>query len=152
MSDSSRPHGLQPTRLFRPWDFPGKSTGVGCHHLLLISHTPIQNKKLPKEGGKKVVHPHHPVFKVCQRNPTWYPKTKQISLKEPQDIYLSFEKTFELSTSQNSSLSHPRLTHSEASPHLLSPHSNSPSNPNSGFFYSSLSATALPILQHKGLT
>ena len=34
MSDSSRPHGLQPTRLPHPWDFPGKSTGVGCHHLL----------------------------------------------------------------------------------------------------------------------
>ena len=34
MSDSSRPHGLQPTRLFRPWDFPGKSIGVGCHCLL----------------------------------------------------------------------------------------------------------------------
>ena len=36
MSDSSRPHGLQPTRLLRPWDFPGKSTGVGCHCLLRI--------------------------------------------------------------------------------------------------------------------
>ena len=24
------PHGLQPTRLHHPWDFPGKSTGVGC--------------------------------------------------------------------------------------------------------------------------
>jgi len=24
MSDSSQPHGLQPTRLFRPWDFPGR--------------------------------------------------------------------------------------------------------------------------------
>ena len=34
MSDSSQPHGLQPTRLFRPCDFPGKSTGVGCHFLL----------------------------------------------------------------------------------------------------------------------
>ena len=22
---------IQPTRLLRPWDFPGKSTGVGCH-------------------------------------------------------------------------------------------------------------------------
>ena len=29
-----RLHGLQPTRLLRPWDFPGKSTGVGCHCLL----------------------------------------------------------------------------------------------------------------------
>ena len=34
VSDSSRPHGLQPTRLPHPWDFPGKSTGVGCHRLL----------------------------------------------------------------------------------------------------------------------
>ena len=29
------PHGLQRTRPLRPWDFPGKSTGVGCHCLLL---------------------------------------------------------------------------------------------------------------------
>ena len=28
------PHGLHPTRLLRPWDFLGKSTGVGCHCLL----------------------------------------------------------------------------------------------------------------------
>ena len=32
--DSLGPHGLQPTRLLRPWDFPGKRTGVGCHRLL----------------------------------------------------------------------------------------------------------------------
>ena len=29
-----RPHGLQPSRLLPPWDFPDKSTGVGCHCLL----------------------------------------------------------------------------------------------------------------------
>ena len=29
MSDSLRPHGLQPTRLLSPWDFPGMGTGVG---------------------------------------------------------------------------------------------------------------------------
>ena len=34
VSDSWRPDGLQPTRLLCPWDFPGKSTGVGCHCLL----------------------------------------------------------------------------------------------------------------------
>ena len=37
VSDSLRPHGLQPIRLLRPWDFPGKSTGVGCHRLLHAS-------------------------------------------------------------------------------------------------------------------
>ena len=36
-SDSQRPSGLQPTRLLRPWDFPGKSTRVGCHCLLRVT-------------------------------------------------------------------------------------------------------------------
>ena len=26
-----QPHGLEPTRLLHPQDFPGKSSGVGCH-------------------------------------------------------------------------------------------------------------------------
>ena len=34
VSDSSRPNGPQPSRLLHLWDFPGKSTGVGCHRLL----------------------------------------------------------------------------------------------------------------------
>ena len=34
VSDSVRPHRRQPTSLPRPWDFPGKNTGVGCHFLL----------------------------------------------------------------------------------------------------------------------
>ena len=29
-------YGLQPTRLLCPWDFQGKSTGVGCHSLLCL--------------------------------------------------------------------------------------------------------------------
>ena len=38
MSDSVRPHRRQPTRLPCPWDFPGGSTGVGCHCLLWNLH------------------------------------------------------------------------------------------------------------------
>ena len=34
VSDSVRPHGLQPTRLLSPWDSPSKNTGVGCHFFL----------------------------------------------------------------------------------------------------------------------
>ena len=34
MSNSLRPHGLQPARLLCPWDFTGNNTGVGCHFLL----------------------------------------------------------------------------------------------------------------------
>ena len=36
VSDPKRPHGLQSSRLLCPWDFPGKSTGVGCHCLLQL--------------------------------------------------------------------------------------------------------------------
>ena len=36
MSDSLQPHGLQPANLLHPWEFPGKSTGVGCHSLLRL--------------------------------------------------------------------------------------------------------------------
>ena len=36
MSESWRPHGLHPTRLLRPWEFSGKSIGVGCHRLLWL--------------------------------------------------------------------------------------------------------------------
>ena len=34
MFDSVRSLRRQPTRLPRPWDSPGKNTGVGCHFLL----------------------------------------------------------------------------------------------------------------------
>ena len=50
MSNSSRPHGLQPTRLLHPWDFPGKSTGVGCH-CLLQKHLKLNLNKY-KIGGQ----------------------------------------------------------------------------------------------------
>ena len=34
LSDSLRPHGLQPSRLLCPWNSPGRNIGVGCHFLL----------------------------------------------------------------------------------------------------------------------
>ena len=34
MSNSLRPHGLQPTKLLCPWNSPGKNTGVSCHTFL----------------------------------------------------------------------------------------------------------------------
>ena len=33
VSDPQQPHRLQPTRLLRPWGFPGQGTGVECHTL-----------------------------------------------------------------------------------------------------------------------
>ena len=34
VSNSVQPHRRQPTKVPRPWDSPGKNTGVGCHVLL----------------------------------------------------------------------------------------------------------------------
>ena len=47
LPDSYRPHELQTTRLPHPWDFPGKSTGVGCHHLLWTIRT-VKCKRIPQ--------------------------------------------------------------------------------------------------------
>ena len=43
VSNSVRPHRQQPTRLPRPWDSPGKNTGVGCHF-------PLQSMKVKSES------------------------------------------------------------------------------------------------------
>ena len=55
MSDSLRPHGLQPASLLCPWDFPGKNTGVGCHsHLQEIF--PIQGSNLSLLHCRQVLY------------------------------------------------------------------------------------------------
>ena len=41
VSDSSRPHGLQPAWLLLPWDFPGKSTGVGAIAFSVPAHNHV---------------------------------------------------------------------------------------------------------------
>ena len=48
VSDSVRPHRQQPTRLPRPWDSPGKNTGVGCHFLLQCMKGKVKVKSLSR--------------------------------------------------------------------------------------------------------
>ena len=43
-----RPHRRQPTRLPRPWDSPGKKTGVGCHFLLQCMKWKVKVKSLSR--------------------------------------------------------------------------------------------------------
>ena len=49
VSDSSWPHGLQPTRIFHPWDFPGKSTGLACHCLLPVDVSLSKLREIGKD-------------------------------------------------------------------------------------------------------
>ena len=44
MSNSVQPRRRQPTRLPRPWDSPGKNTGVGCHFLLQCTKVKSESK------------------------------------------------------------------------------------------------------------
>ena len=63
MSDSVRPHGLEPPRLLCPRNFPGKSTGVGCHFLLLEYLLKMQKKRVTgvwEESGGGMRGEHNP--------------------------------------------------------------------------------------------
>ena len=100
MSDSVRPHRRQPTMLPRPWDSPGKSTGVGCHCLLrtvaLISHN---SKVMLKILQAKIQHYVNSEFKMlklvsekaeepgsnCQ-HPLDHQKSKRVPEKKKKSI------------------------------------------------------------------
>ena len=60
LSNSLRPHGLEPTRVLCPWDFPGKNTGAGCH-FLLQGIFPIQGSNLGLLCCEQTLYPlsHH---------------------------------------------------------------------------------------------
>ena len=85
MSESSRPRGLQPTRLLHPWGFPGKSTRVGCDFLLQeIFPTQGSNPGLPhcRQMLYRLNHPGslNRAFPICPSCPLGH-------------CYLSFSKT-----------------------------------------------------------
>ena len=52
-SDSLRPHGLGPSRLPRPWGFPGKSTGVGFAY---VTHNKSFKRKKAPESLEAFIH------------------------------------------------------------------------------------------------
>ena len=60
VSDSLWPHGLWPTRLLSPLDFPGKNTSVG-YHFLLQGIFPTQGSNPPCLLSllhcKRILHP-----------------------------------------------------------------------------------------------
>ena len=67
--------GLQPTRLLRPWDFPGKNTGVGYHFLL---HSEIKNRC--KDCG---IHHPSPAPSLANRGTLTAPDVKGLLRQEP---------------------------------------------------------------------
>ena len=70
--DSSPPHGLQPIRLLRLWNFPGKSTGVGCHCLLREERT--EGPKVEREKAHHIQGPggFHVTFTFTCQEPNFH--------------------------------------------------------------------------------
>jgi len=78
LSDSQRPHGLKLTRLLHPWDFPGKSTGVGCHCLICQYSILMHIYGIYKDGNDnpvcetaKETQCIEQSFEVCGRGRGW---------------------------------------------------------------------------------
>ena len=68
MSDSLRPHGLQPTRFLHPCNFPGKNTGVGCQE---GSPGDLPEPEIkPRSLTLQAEPPGKPKVKVTQSYPT----------------------------------------------------------------------------------
>ena len=96
MSDPQRPHGLQPTRFLCPWDFPGKSTGVGCHCLLRVKDIvfPVIMDGCESWTTKKAEHQRIDAFELwCWRRlwriPWTARRSNQSILKEISPEYSS---------------------------------------------------------------
>ena len=57
VSNSLQPNGLQPPRFLHLWDFPGESTGVGCHFLLQGRLFPTQGSNLGLLHCRQTLYP-----------------------------------------------------------------------------------------------
>ena len=110
MSDSLWPHGLYPTRLLHPWDFPGKNTGVSCHFLL--------QGIFPTQGSNPGL-PHCKQMLYClSHQESYHPVTQVISFSTPIWIHLEINLLHLQNRPQNSAISfHPQYP----SPSSLSP-------------------------------
>ena len=62
MSDSVRPLRPQPTRLPRPWDPPGKNTGVGCHFLL--QYMKVKSESEVTQASSSMVYTVHGILQA----------------------------------------------------------------------------------------
>ena len=67
VSNSLQPHGLQPTRLHGPWDFPCKNIGVGCHSFSRDLPNPGIKPMSPALQAEHLKHctTRGPIFSTC---------------------------------------------------------------------------------------
>ena len=76
MSNSVRPHRRHPTRLPRPWDSPGKNTGVGCHFLLQCMKVESEKWKWSLSVVSNSVRPHR--LQPTRLLPPWIFQAREV--------------------------------------------------------------------------
>ena len=90
MSDSVWPHRWQPTRLPRPWDSPGKNTGVGCQFLLqcmkVKSESEVTQLCLTLSDPMNCSLPGSSVHGIFQARLLWVPGKSRVPLLSPLDL------------------------------------------------------------------
>ena len=73
VSDSVRPHTRQPTRLPRPWDSPGKITGVGCNFLPQCIKVKNESEVAPAQIQLRSLHESRYYFDGMYWRRQWHP-------------------------------------------------------------------------------
>ena len=98
---SVRPHRRQPTRLPRPWDSPGKNTGVSCHFLLQCMKV-----KSESEVAQSCPTLATPWTAACQAPPSMGFSRQEywsgVPLPSPTSLYYLLLKTHTHTHTQNS--------------------------------------------------
>ena len=101
-----QPHELEPARLLRLWDFPGKNTGVGCHFLFHgIFLTQGWNLGLP-HWRQTLYHLSHPKFwlKVDNAPREWATDNGALTVRQKQNSRESMLNIFSTSRSSQAPL------------------------------------------------
>ena len=111
MSVSVRHHRRQPTRPPRPWDPPGKNTGVGCHFLLqrmkVKSESEVAQSCPTPSDPMDCSLPGSSVHGICQARvlewgaiaiSQYYHRTHKIASVFTEKSFMISEKHFEFET------------------------------------------------------
>ena len=118
-----RPHRWQPTRGPRPWDSPGKNTGVGCHFLLQCMKVKSESEvaqSCPTLRDPWTAAYQAPLSTGFSRQEYWSgvplsslkctevpSKTGPGFVQFPRAVYLSIKFSFPESTNRHSEASYP---------------------------------------------
>ena len=113
--DPQWPHGLQPSRLLCPWDFPGKNTGVGCHCLLLAFVITLQFYSCKFLGAKFLF----PFWNYIDRKWRWFFKWPYLANDKLGDLCMCGKWEGLILLLANIKMKHPQSLNKHPRPSII---------------------------------